>query len=69
VTSPLRTEALQVPWKGKREKEEEAAQRKREKEEEAAMRRDDHECIARRNSKYLGYTAREVARPAVRRVD
>lgn len=37
-------------------------ERKREKEEEgeAAMRGDDHERIARRNSKYLGDTAREV---------
>jgi hypothetical protein len=27
-----------------------------------------HEHVARRNSKYLGYTAGEVARPAVRKV-
>lgn len=43
--------------------------REKEKEEEAAMRGDDHEHMARRNSKCLGYTAREVTRPAVRRVD
>lgn len=29
----------------------------------------DHECVARRNSKFLGYIAGEVARPIVRRVD
>lgn len=29
----------------------------------------DEECMARRNSKDLGYTDREVVRPAVRRVD
>ena len=34
-------------------------------EEEAAMREMNHECMARRNSKYLGCTAGEVARPAV----
>jgi hypothetical protein len=28
----------------------------------------DHEHMAVRNSKYLGYTAGEVARPAVRKV-
>ena len=28
-----------------------------------------HEHMARRNSKYLGYTAGEVARPAVREAD
>jgi hypothetical protein len=31
------------------------------------MRGDEH--VARRNSKYLGYTPEEVASPAVRRVD
>ena len=29
----------------------------------------DHEHMARRNSKYLGYASGEVPRPAVRRVD
>jgi hypothetical protein len=29
----------------------------------------DHKHVARRNSKYPGYTPGEVARPAVRRVD
>ena len=29
----------------------------------------DSEHVARRNSKYLGYTTGEVARPAVSRVD
>jgi hypothetical protein len=29
----------------------------------------DHKHMARRDSKYLGYTAREIARPADRRVD
>jgi hypothetical protein len=29
----------------------------------------DEDHMVRRNSKFLGYTAREVARPAVRRVD
>ena len=40
-------------------------------EEEAAMRggRRSHEHMTRRNCKYMGYTAGEVARPAVRRVD
>jgi hypothetical protein len=28
-----------------------------------------HEHLARRNSEYLGYTAGEVARPAVRKVN
>jgi len=28
-----------------------------------------HEHMGRRNSKYLGYTAGEVARPSIRRVD
>jgi hypothetical protein len=28
-----------------------------------------YEHVARRNSMYLGYTAREVARPAVRKED
>lgn len=30
---------------------------------------DDDECMARRNSKYLGYITGEVARAAVTRVD
>ena len=33
------------------------------------MKGDRHVHMARRNSKYLGDTAREAARPAVRRVD
>lgn len=37
---------------------------KREAEEEATMRRD----VVRRNSKYLGYTTGEVARPEIRKV-
>jgi hypothetical protein len=32
-------------------------------------RHDGRWTMARRNSKYLGFTAREVARPSVRRVD
>lgn len=36
---------------------------------EEAMREVDHECVARRNNKYLGYTGEEVARPTVRRVE
>ena len=40
------------------------------REAEAAMRGDtDREHVARRNSKYLGYTNGEVPRPAVRKVD
>lgn len=41
----------------------------RRKEEEAATRGVDYAHMARRNSKYLGYTTGEVGRPAVRRVD
>ena len=29
----------------------------------------DHEHMAKRNSKYLGYTNEEVAKPAIRRVN
>jgi hypothetical protein len=29
----------------------------------------DHECMVRRNSKCLGNTAGEAARPAVRKID
>lgn len=43
--------------------------RMNEREEEAAMRGDNPEHMARRDCKYPGYTAEEVARPAVRRLD
>ena len=39
------------------------------KEDEDALGQMDHEPVARRNSKYLGYTAGEVAKPAVSRAD
>lgn len=50
-------------------KEAERTRRMNEREEEAAMRGDNPEHMARRDCKYPGYTAEEVARPAVRRLD
>ena len=57
---------------GNGEKREKKSPGKKEEEQEeraATMRRMDHEHVARRNSKYLGYPTGEVARLAVRRVD
>jgi hypothetical protein len=76
------TEGIRGRWArsdlvgGQRKRNEEEARRRRkeeegEVEEEAAMRggRRSHEHMTRRNCKYMGYTAGEIARPAVRRVD
>ena len=55
-----------VTWLEERDQEEEEKTRG---EEEATWGEMDCEHMARRNSKYLGYTTGEVARPAVRKVD
>jgi hypothetical protein len=39
------------------------------KKEKGSMRGDGQEYMARRKSKYLGYSAAEIARPAVRKAN
>ena len=60
-----------VTWLEEEKKRQGKKERKNRKEEAAVMRGEEPGTrnLARRNSKYLGYTTGEVARPAVRRVD
>ena len=57
---------MELPGWGREKKGRKKKQRRRRK---SPREEKDHEHMTRRNSKYLGYTAGEVARPGVRRVD
>jgi hypothetical protein len=58
-----------LKWPGWRRKGEGKRVGMREEKEAAATGERNYEHVARRNSKYLGYTTEEVANPTARRVD